>query len=87
MAGDISQFFGAAKSYQHGVIPVAAASSATATISAVDTTKYVLMNQGSSLNGGTAGPGQLVLTNSTTITVSFGSVVTGSVAYTIVDFY
>lgn len=65
---------GAIKSIQRGVITISGATGATATVTAVDTTKAQLRQLGSSITAGSGSDARdyasLVLTNSTTITAT-----------------
>ena len=89
MAGDISQFFGSIKSIQRGTIAITgAASSQTATITSVDTTKTQLRMLGASVTTNVNEMPYIVLTNATTITATrVGSANTTTVSWELTENY
>lgn len=84
---------GVIKSIQRGTVTCSAAASATATITAIDTTKAVVIWAGFTTDDGTAMQanlvyGRLVLTNATTVTFSRpGSAGVATVPFTVVEYY
>lgn len=77
---------GSIKSTQRGVISLTAGSG-TATLSpAVDTSKTQLRHLGASSTSTIQGNATLVLTNSTTVTASWGSV-TGTVSWELTEYH
>lgn len=79
------QLGGAEKPIQRGVISLTGGAG-TATISAVDTTKTRVRHCGSETASSVNGNGKLVLTNSTTITASWGSA-TGTISWELEEAY
>lgn len=83
----------AIKSLQTGVISIptgGATTTATATIAAVNTSKYLLINLGGGTSGNGGARATLVLTNSTTITATRGAgdgSASDSVSYLILEFH
>ena len=89
----LSQFAGGSiKSIQRGVITMSSGSSATATVSSVDTAKSILhfLGNTTSSSGGSEGlHARLTLTNATTITATRGLSVsdTTAVSWQLVEYF
>ena len=81
--------FGAGvKSVQAGTITIISASSNTATISSVNTSKSVVLYGGTSMSGSADYLVRVELTNATTVTATRGTTLNNStVAYTVLEFY
>lgn len=88
-----AQFFGGIKSIQRGSITLSGVASATATISAVDTSKTELRFLGAKTKDDTVNPwgtSTVELTNSTTITARWDSAAFGNantVSWELTEFY